>query len=150
VRVAEHDDPTPGPRGLEPGTRRPAAQMVRLSSGGLATSSTTCRQWQRAGQSLHHIVDPRTGLPADGPWRTASVVAASCAAANAASTAAIVAGEQAEGWLAAERLPARLVGHDGTVRLVAGWPDADGGALEAPKTAWLTAGHASGSTRWSE
>ena len=44
---------------------------------------------------LHHIVDPRTGLPADGPWQTVSVAAATCADANAAATAAIVAGDRA-------------------------------------------------------
>ncbi len=41
-------------------------QNVRLAGGAVATSSITCRQWRRAGQVLHHIVDPRTGLPADG------------------------------------------------------------------------------------
>ena len=108
-----------------------AAQLVRLAVGALASSSTTCRRWQRNGQQMHHIVDPRTGLPANGPWRTASVAAATCAAANAASTAAIVAGEQAEAWLVAEGLTARLVAHDGTVRLTGGWPATNGGTLPA-------------------
>jgi thiamine biosynthesis lipoprotein len=67
-------------------------------------------------------VDPRTGLPADGPWRTASVAAATCADANAAAAAAIVAGERAEAWLTAAGLPARLVGHDGRIRHLGGWP----------------------------
>src|SRR5262249_42741486 len=71
------------------------AQQVRLSRGGLATSSVTCRRWLRGDAALHHIIDPRTGLPASGPWRTVSIVAASCAEANAASTAAIVAGDEA-------------------------------------------------------
>lgn len=104
-------------------------QNVRLAGGGVATSSITCRQWRRAGQVLHHIVDPWTGLPTDGPWRTVSVAAATCADANAASTAAIVAGERAEEWLAAAGQPARLVAHDGQVRYVGGWPDADGGSI---------------------
>jgi thiamine biosynthesis lipoprotein len=107
-------------------------QLVRLPAGGLATSSILCRRWRRGGRTLHHIVDPRTGLPAGGPWRTASVAATSCAEANAAATAAIVAGEQAPGWLAAQGLPARLVGHDGSVRLLGGWPAAAGGPLEVP------------------
>jgi thiamine biosynthesis lipoprotein len=83
---------------------------------------------------MHHIVDPRTGLPAAGPWRTASVAAATCAEANAAATAAIVAGEQAVPWLATQGLPARLVGHDGSVRLVGGWPATAGGLIEVPAT----------------
>jgi thiamine biosynthesis lipoprotein len=81
---------------------------------------------------LHHIVDPRTGLPAAGPWRTASVAAANCAEANAAATAAIVAGEQAPGWLAAQSLPARLVAHDGSVCLLGGWPATVDGLLKVP------------------
>ena len=84
----------------------------------------TGRRWQRDGRPVHHIVDPRTGWPAAGPWRTVSVAAASCAEANAASTAAIVAGPDAEAWLAGTGLPSRLVAHDGAVRLLGGWPGA--------------------------
>ena len=49
--------------------------------------------------------------------------------ANAAATAAIVAGHEARAWLAGTRLPARLVSHEGTVRLLGGWPGPDGGQL---------------------
>lgn len=108
------------------------AQHVRLPRGVVATSSVTCRQWRRAGQLMHHIVDPRTGLPAGGPWQTVSAAAATCADANAATTAAIVAGEQAENWLAAAGLPARLVARDGEVRYLGGWPATDGAILPIP------------------
>jgi len=104
-------------------------QEVRLVTGAVATSSIACRQWRRAGRSMHHIVDPRTGLPADAPWRTVSTAAATCADANAASTAAVVAGAQAESWLARARVPARLVSRDGEVRCVGGWPESDGEPL---------------------
>ena len=107
----------------------PGSQLIRLAGGAVATSSVTCRRWRRGGRELHHIVDPRTGLPADGPWRTVSVAARTCADANAAATAAIVAGTQAEGWLATAGVPARLVGHDGQVRRLGGWPAADGQPL---------------------
>jgi thiamine biosynthesis lipoprotein len=107
----------------------PPGQVIRLGAGAVATSSVTCRQWRRDGHLLHHIVDPRTGYPATGPWRTVSVVAPSCAMANAAATAAIVAGHEARAWLAGTRLPARLVSHEGTVRLLGGWPGPDGGQL---------------------
>jgi thiamine biosynthesis lipoprotein len=107
-------------------------QVVRLPSGAIATSSTACRQWRRAAQTMHHIVDPRTGQPADGPWRTASVAAATCAEANAAATAAIVGGDGAAEWLALQRMPARLVSHEGIVLHIAGWPADDGGSVTVP------------------
>jgi thiamine biosynthesis lipoprotein len=61
-------------------------------------------------------------MPADSCWRTVSVAAATCVDANTASTAAIIRGERAPGWLASQHLPARLVGHDGAVVTVSGWP----------------------------
>jgi len=101
---------------------REGEEAIAITAGGLATSSTTVRRWTRGGVVLHHIIDPVTGLPAAGPWRTATVVAATCVDANIASTAAIVKGEAAIAWLAAAGLPARLVGRDGRVHRAAGWP----------------------------
>jgi thiamine biosynthesis lipoprotein len=84
---------------------------------------------------MHHIVDPRTGYPASGPWRTASVAAPHCAAANAAATAAIVAGPGAPAWLFQTGLAARLVSHDGAVRLLGDWPGTDEGQLPGSRPA---------------
>jgi thiamine biosynthesis lipoprotein len=97
-------------------------ETIAISSGGIATSSTTVRRWTRGGVALHHIIDPATGLPSTGPWRTATVVAATCVDANIASTAAIVMGAGAVTWLEANRLPARLVDRDGSIHRVSGWP----------------------------
>jgi FAD:protein FMN transferase len=97
-------------------------ETISVTSGGMATSSTTVRRWTRGGVALHHIIDPGTGLPAGGPWRTVTVVAGSCVDANIASTAAIVMGSSAVGWLDAHRLPARLVDREGAVHRVSGWP----------------------------
>jgi FAD:protein FMN transferase len=121
VRVT--DDHAAGPEA--PG------QTVAISSGGLATSSTTVRTWSADGpgarRRLHHIIDPVTGQPANSCWRTVSVAAGTCADANTASTAAIVRGAAALPWLQAAGLPARLVSRDGSVQTTAGWP-ADSGA----------------------
>ena len=99
-----------------------AAVRVTITSGGLATSSTSRRRWRRGSDDLHHIFDPRTGSPASGPWRTVTVTAGSCLDANIASTAAVVLGEEAPAWLERYRLPARLVGLDGSFCVIAGWP----------------------------
>lgn len=111
VRIADdHAAPldTPGP-------------TVALAGGGLATSSTTVRRWRTGAVELHHLVDPRTGRPAESPWRTVSVAAKTCVDANVASTASFLLGD-APGWLEARGLPARLVRIDGETTVVAGWP----------------------------
>lgn len=97
-------------------------EVVALQGGALATSSTTVRRWARAGVTLHHLVDPATGQPVAGPWRTVSVAAPTCVEANTAATAAIVKGWDGLGWLAGRGLPARLVSNTGDVLRVAGWP----------------------------
>jgi thiamine biosynthesis lipoprotein len=105
------EDPPAGP-----------SAVVAIHGGGLATSSTAARRWRRGGDVLHHILDPRTGLPAAPVWRTVSVAAASCTDANIASTAAIIRGGSAPAWLTGLGLPARLVDESGRVRTTGGWP----------------------------
>jgi thiamine biosynthesis lipoprotein len=100
--------------------RAGADQTITISDGGLATSSTTVRRW---GPGRHHIIDPRTGIPAGSCWRTVSVAAASCVEANTAATAAIVLGPVAQRWLAEHGLPARLVASNGTAVAVGDWPE---------------------------
>jgi FAD:protein FMN transferase len=98
-------------------------QWITIRSGGLATSSTTVRRWRTDSGPAHHLVDPATSRPAQGPWRTVSVTSGSCLDANIASTAAIIRGARAERWLRDLGLPSRLVTVDGRVRHVAGWPE---------------------------
>jgi thiamine biosynthesis lipoprotein len=97
-------------------------QLVTVRSGGVATSTTTIRRWKRGGRTMHHLIDPRTGRPTDGPWRTVSVAADSALAANTASTCAIVLGARAESVLTGQGLAARLVGSDGRIVTTPGWP----------------------------
>lgn len=105
-------------------------QTISISSGGLATSSTTTRRWMTEAGPAHHLIDPATGQPANGPWRTVSVAAASCLDANIASTAAVIRGERAIQWLESLGVPSRLVAHGGTVRHLAGWPEEGDDLLE--------------------
>jgi thiamine biosynthesis lipoprotein len=112
VRIADRHDDAPDPE----------APMISMSSGGLASSGTAARRWWRGDRLLHHIVDPSTGQPATARWRTASVAGATCVDANVASTAAIVLGSSAPGWLESRGLAARLVADDGTVVTTGGWP----------------------------
>ncbi|WP_081438323.1 FAD:protein FMN transferase [Pseudofrankia asymbiotica] len=100
----------------------PAGTVTLAPGGALATSSTIGRRWRHEGRVLHHVLDPRTCRPAPVIWRTVTVAAGSCLAANTASTASIIRGETAAGWLRRLRLPARLVDAGGSVLAIAGWP----------------------------
>ncbi len=112
IRVSDdHRDGNAGP-----------TQDIVIESGGLATSSLVPRRWYHDGRAVHHIVDPGTGRPVAPCWRTVSVAAADCAQANIAATAAIVLGDGAPDWLAAQGLPARLVAVDGSVHVQGDWP----------------------------
>jgi FAD:protein FMN transferase len=107
-------------------------QRIVIGSGGLATSSVMARRWLRDGREMHHIIDPSSAMPASGPWRTASVAAASCVDANIASTAALLRGESAPAWLSDLGLPARLVSRDGEVLAIGSWPREAGEVLDNP------------------
>jgi thiamine biosynthesis lipoprotein len=106
-----------------------AGVVVAVAEGGLASSGTAVRTWISGDRRVHHIVDPATGVNAEDRWLLVSVAAPSCVEANAFSTAAIVWGRTAVERLSARRLPCRLVGHDGRVVVLGGWP-ADGAGAE--------------------
>jgi thiamine biosynthesis lipoprotein ApbE len=114
ILVAEDSDTPPDSDG----------EVIALHDGAIATSSTTVRTWRRGEISLHHLIDPLTGVPVESPWRTASVVAATCVDANTAATAAIVRGASAPEWLAGLGLAARLVGTTGDIHRIGSWPAA--------------------------
>lgn len=101
------------------------AEQVSLTAGwAMATSSTQKRRWRAGGRTVHHILDPRIGLPAPETWRTVTVVAENCVHANVLSTAAIVRGPSARSWLQEQRVAARLVDAARTVHVLGGWPEA--------------------------
>ncbi|MGL5825115.1 MAG: FAD:protein FMN transferase [Nocardioides sp.] len=114
-------EPTPWPVAISEHPGEPADELITLSSGGLATSSTQVRRWTSNGVRRHHLLDPRTGLPCIEVWRTVTATGPSCTAANTASTAAIVLGEAAPRWLVSRRVTARLVGSAGSVRTIGAW-----------------------------
>lgn len=66
----------------------PGGRTLLLRDGGVATSGT----WKRAQAGRHHVIDPRTGLPARSGLREVTVVAGSAATAEWLATAVLVAG----------------------------------------------------------
>ena len=112
VAVSEHPD------AADPTT-------VWVAGGGVATSSTVVRRWRAGGVERHHVADPRTGRPVAGPWRTVTATGPTSVAANVATTAALVLGEEALDWLGERLVDARLVDHAGVVHLTGAWPADD-------------------------
>jgi thiamine biosynthesis lipoprotein len=84
------------PRGWRVGIKHPwdperRLAVVRLRDQGLATSAATFQHLEFAGRKLGHILDPRSGWPAEG-LASATVVAPSAAEADALATAFFILG----------------------------------------------------------
>lgn len=63
-----------------------------LVDGTMATSGIDYRRWRRNGRLAHHVIDPRTGQPAQTDLLTVTVLAKSAVRAEAWATAALVSG----------------------------------------------------------
>ncbi len=99
----------------------PGGDSVRLTGGGLATSSVGRRTWVRGGLVQHHLIDPASGRPAVGRWRDVTVAAGSCLAADVAAKAALLLGDAGPAWLDSRGLAGRFVGRDGEVIVSNAW-----------------------------
>ncbi len=67
--------------------------LLRLRSGAVATSGDYDRYFEVAGRRFSHLLDPRTGWPAEGIY-SVTVFAPNATAADALSTAAFVLGPE--------------------------------------------------------
>ncbi|MGD0716076.1 MAG: FAD:protein FMN transferase [Gaiellaceae bacterium] len=65
---------------------------LELSRGGLATSGRDRRRWRRNGRDLHHLIDPRTGEPAETDLLRVTVIAPDAVEAEIAATSLFLAG----------------------------------------------------------
>ena len=78
-------------------------RTVLLRDLGAATSSVRRRHWLDGGRNLHHLIDPRTGQPAETGVEEVSVIAPSGLEAEVLAKTALLLGRNAE--------PAYLAGH---------------------------------------
>src|SRR5205823_10144570 len=68
--------------------------------GGVATSGRDYRRWRKDGEWKHHIIDPRTGAPAETDVMSATVVApTACAAEIGAKMAFLLGSHDGLEWL---------------------------------------------------
>jgi thiamine biosynthesis lipoprotein len=87
----------------------PDGEAVLLRRGALATSGNTKRRWLRSGRVQHHLIDPRTGRPAESPWTQVTACGASCLAADVAAKAGFLLGTRGPDWLDERSIPARFL-----------------------------------------
>ena len=73
---------------------------------GVATSGTSVHRWNIDGAASHHLIDPRTGRPAETDVVQATVIAGSALRAEALAKAAIIAGS-VDGFALLERAHVR-------------------------------------------
>jgi thiamine biosynthesis lipoprotein len=91
---------------------------LALSRGGVATSGRDHRRWATERGEAHHLIDPRTGRPAETDVLSATVVGSSAARADVAAKVLLIAGSDAGlAWLEREPdLAALIVLEDGATR----------------------------------
>jgi thiamine biosynthesis lipoprotein len=63
---------------------------LELTRGAMATSGRDRRTWRRAGDEMHHLIDPETGRPAGGRLARVTVVAGSAVDAEVLAKAAFL------------------------------------------------------------
>jgi thiamine biosynthesis lipoprotein len=102
--------------------------VLELTDLACATSSVRIRQWRAAGQLVHHLIDPRTGLPGGHGLRSVTVIDGDPATAEVWSKTLFLSGR---GGIAEAA---------NTQRLCALWVD-DGGGIQmsramAPYVIW--------------
>ncbi len=83
---------------------------VFLTGGGIATSGRDVRRWRQGSVERHHIIDPRTGAPAQTDVLAATVIAPSLLEAEVAAKVVIILGSRAgREWLTARPWLAGLI-----------------------------------------
>lgn len=96
-------------------------EPVAVRHGALATSSTARRRWRRGGRTLHHLVDPRTGLPSASGLVSVTAAAHTCVQAEVAAKAALVLGlADGAALLSRAGISALAIGEDGTRHHIGG------------------------------
>jgi thiamine biosynthesis lipoprotein len=107
----------------DPGDPGGQLALLCLARGGVATSGRDYRRWRRAGRWWHHLIDPRTGLPAETDVVSATVVAPTALDAEVAAKVALLLGQRVGlAWLEARPwLAGLLVGPDGRVATSRRW-----------------------------
>ncbi len=113
------------------------SRAVAIPSGAIATSGISRRAWRVGEESRHHLVDPRSGRPADHSLWSVTAFAALCGQAEVAAKVAFILGPAAgTSFLLRIGVAGLLVDRDGGQVVVGQWADAaDGPASDGAPAA---------------
>ncbi len=85
-------------------------ETLKVERGGIATSGRDYRRWQKNGVWQHHLIDPRTGRPAQTDVLSVTVIAPSTCEAEIAAKVVLLSGSEAGlQWLEAIREYAAVI-----------------------------------------
>lgn len=96
---------------------------IPLHHGAAATSGIAHRHWWQGNTLRHHLLDPRTGLPAQSDLWSVTVVTDRCVQAEVTAKVAFILGsKQGTEFLRRHHIAGLLVHEDGTWQIVEPWP----------------------------
>ncbi len=91
--------------------------ILRVPPGAVATSSITKRTWRNGARELHHLIDPRTGAPAQTDWLSVTVVAPHATTAEVFAKALLIAGPDHAPQIAAAHTGVEFIAIDRSKKL---------------------------------
>ena len=91
--------------------------VLRVGPGAVTTSSITKRRWIQNGRSQHHLIDPRTGLPAQTDWLSVTVIAPNATVAEVYAKSLLIAGSREARQIAESRKDIEFIAVDGQGQL---------------------------------
>jgi thiamine biosynthesis lipoprotein len=68
--------------------------VLKVGPGSVATSSITKRRWMQGDRIQHHLINPRTGKPAETDWLCVTVICPRATVAEVFAKALLIAGPQ--------------------------------------------------------
>ena len=68
--------------------------VLKVGPGCVATSSIAKRRWMQGDRMQHHLIDPRTGKPAETDWLSVTVICKRAAVAEVYAKALLIAGPE--------------------------------------------------------
>jgi thiamine biosynthesis lipoprotein len=107
-----------------PDDRSQHLEVVHLDSGAVATSGTRQRRWSVDGEERHHLLDPRTLLPARTGLHSATVIAGTGVRAEVLTKAAFI--PPPEGfldWLPGRNAAGLVISVENELRTSSNWED---------------------------